>query len=138
MHRMHSRASGEHLSPLRNSAPCSIRRYYLRWLLLTIRGPTSYEALRTHNGRLYPTFKEACVARGMLENDDLPRLTLREACIHSLPYQLRSMFIQMLIHLPPFNHLAIFTEFKDAMSVDIKNKRDRDRATNVHDVDING
>ncbi|KAG5576923.1 hypothetical protein H5410_057057 [Solanum commersonii] len=34
-------------------------RYYLRLLLMNIRGPKSYEALRTVDGRCYTTFREA-------------------------------------------------------------------------------
>jgi hypothetical protein len=38
-------------------------RYYLRMLLLIVRGPQSYEALHTYNGVAHPTFQEACNAR---------------------------------------------------------------------------
>ena len=44
-------------------------RYYLRMLLLTVKGAQSYEDLRKHNGVLHRTFKEACKAHGLLNDD---------------------------------------------------------------------
>jgi hypothetical protein len=42
-------------------------RYYLRMLLLIIKGAETYEALRTYNNITYSTFKEACNACGLLQ-----------------------------------------------------------------------
>lgn len=39
--------------------PTEGERYYLRLLLMNVRGPTSYEDLRTMNERCYTTFREA-------------------------------------------------------------------------------
>jgi hypothetical protein len=44
-------------------------RYFLRMLLLVVRGAQSYEDVRRYNGVLYPTFKLACGARGLLGDD---------------------------------------------------------------------
>ena len=44
-------------------------RYYLRMLLNVIKGPTYFSDLRTINGVTYTTFKEACYALGMLDDD---------------------------------------------------------------------
>lgn len=44
-------------------------RYYLRLLLTHIPGPTSYMDLRTVNGIVYSTFREAAIANGILEDD---------------------------------------------------------------------
>jgi hypothetical protein len=44
-------------------------RYYLRMLMLTVKGVCSYESIRTHNNIIYPTFKEACKAHGLLDDD---------------------------------------------------------------------
>jgi hypothetical protein len=43
-------------------------RYYLRLLLTIIRGPTSCNDLRTVHGHIYNTFKETCMAMGLLED----------------------------------------------------------------------
>lgn len=51
------------------SNPNEGERYYLRLLLGHIRGPTSYEHLRTVKGIIYSTFREAVVANGLLQVD---------------------------------------------------------------------
>ena len=44
--------------------------FYLRFLLLNVPSPKLFEDLRTTaNGTLFPTFHEACTARGLLNND---------------------------------------------------------------------
>ena len=43
--------------------------YALHLLILHIQGPTSFEALRTKDGTVYPTFQEAAVTYGFLESD---------------------------------------------------------------------
>ena len=43
--------------------------FYLQYLLLNVPSPMSFEALRTVNETLLPTFHGACTARGLLHND---------------------------------------------------------------------
>ncbi|GKC01931.1 hypothetical protein Tco_0993541 [Tanacetum coccineum] len=52
------------------SSPASRERDYLRMLLNVVRGVTGFEHLITVNDRLCATFKEACFAYGLL-NDDM-------------------------------------------------------------------
>lgn len=40
--------------------------YYLRRLLDVVRGPTSFEDIRTFGGIVYDTFADACAARGLI------------------------------------------------------------------------
>ena len=41
----------------------------MRQLLGVVSGPRSFEHLRTVNNIVYGTYKEACIARGLLEDD---------------------------------------------------------------------
>ncbi len=50
-------------------SPNAGERYYLRLLLTVAKGPKSFADLRTVNGMEYPSFRAACLARGLLEDD---------------------------------------------------------------------
>jgi len=45
--------------------PSAGERFFLRLLLIAVPGPTSFEDLRTHDGIVHPTFRDACIARGL-------------------------------------------------------------------------
>jgi hypothetical protein len=50
--------------------PTSGERYYLRMLLNYVKGVTSYEHLRPVDGREHDTFKDACIAMGLLAHNN--------------------------------------------------------------------
>jgi hypothetical protein len=50
--------------------PTSDERYYLPMLLNYVKGATSYEHLRTMDGIEHDIFKNACIAMGLLEDDN--------------------------------------------------------------------
>ncbi|XP_035845337.1 uncharacterized protein LOC110933803 [Helianthus annuus] len=43
--------------------------YFLGILLNKVVGPKSFEDIRTVNGQVFPTFRDACYARGLLDDD---------------------------------------------------------------------
>jgi hypothetical protein len=45
-------------------------QYYLRMLLSIVCGATSFENLHTVDGIIYSSFKEVCIALGLLQNDE--------------------------------------------------------------------
>ena len=59
--------------------------FFVRMLLHQVRGPTSFEALRTFEGQLYNTFRDACHARGLLESDAHWDSALQEASRSNMP-----------------------------------------------------
>src|ERR1700761_2449104 len=59
--------------------PNAREKFYLRLLLTSVQGATSFENLCTVDRVLYPTFKEACLHRGLLEDDNEWRQCLSEA-----------------------------------------------------------
>jgi hypothetical protein len=50
--------------------PTSSEPYYLRMLLNYVKGATSYEHLWTVDGTEHDTFKNRCIAMGLLANDN--------------------------------------------------------------------
>jgi hypothetical protein len=105
---------------------CSIRdgeKYFLRILLLHVKGPTSFEdvrSVRNDDGHVivYPTFKEACIARGLLENDDEWFKCMDEASLFRFPKQLRSLFCFILVFCQPVRVSEMWEKYRDILSED--------------------
>ncbi|XP_056689832.1 uncharacterized protein [Spinacia oleracea] len=77
--------------------PGSGELYYLSALLNTIQGATCYEDIRTVNGVLYSSFKEACYARGLLDDDKEYIDGITEASFWGSAQYLRSLFVTLLL-----------------------------------------
>ncbi|CAH1439621.1 unnamed protein product, partial [Lactuca virosa] len=71
--------------------------YFLRILLNNVRGPTSFEDIRTVNRGICPTFRDACYALGLLDDDREYIEDIKEASHSATGYYLRSLFSMMLI-----------------------------------------
>lgn len=70
-------------------------------LLHTVRGPTSFEDIRTINGYVCSTNREACEKLGLLEEDQHWDSTLSEATLFSVPSKIRSLFAIILTTCTP-------------------------------------
>ncbi|KAH9076748.1 hypothetical protein Ae201684P_010682 [Aphanomyces euteiches] len=90
--------------------------FYMRMLLCYRRGPTSHEDLRTVNGVVHPKFKSAALALGFLENDEEWLTCMREATETATPYELRTLFVSILIHCEPADARGLWNKFEDEMS----------------------
>ncbi|KAJ1701031.1 hypothetical protein LUZ63_000810 [Rhynchospora breviuscula] len=93
--------------------------YYLRMLLNVVHGPTSFEEIRTINNVLYPTFKEACDALGLLDGDNEWLYTLQEAAGSATSQQLRKLFVDMLLYSEITNTLELWDACWTLMGDDI-------------------
>ncbi len=51
-------------------SPSASECYFLRTLLMKVKGVVSFEAFRTINGVVHDTFKSACIALGLYDADD--------------------------------------------------------------------
>src|SRR5581483_1206453 len=69
--------------------PSEGERYYLRILLTHIKGATSFNDLKSVNGHICKSFKEACICLGLLQNDTEWDLCLYEASQIKTGQQLR-------------------------------------------------
>lgn len=101
-----------------NNAEC----YYLRLLLHTVRGPTSFEHIRTIDGVVHPTYREACQVLGLLEDDQHWDRTLTEASATSPASQIRTLFAIILTCCAPSNPQDLWEKFKESMSDDVRRR----------------
>ena len=71
--------------------------FALRLLVINVKGPTSYDALKTIKGREYPcnTFAEAARLMGILDDQTVWERTLHEAASFMTPQQMRDLFVQV-------------------------------------------
>ena len=72
-------------------------RFFLRLLLLHVRGATSFEDLRSLNG-IYPSFREAAIARGLTESDEEWHFAMSQASLFFMSSSLRSLFVSSVNH----------------------------------------
>ncbi|XP_076047316.1 uncharacterized protein LOC143028839 [Oratosquilla oratoria] len=61
----------------------TVELFYLRLLLTHRLGPTSFTDIRTVNGHIYPTFREAVKAMGLLNDEDTWKQTILEIINHT-------------------------------------------------------
>jgi hypothetical protein len=102
-----------------NAHPTSGERYYLRILLNTVKGCTSYEDIMTVNGVVYLTFKEASQILGYLDDDNEWIHCINEAVNWASGTQLRQLFTTILCHCEVTNPKALWESTCEALSEDI-------------------
>ena len=91
--------------------PSAGERYYLRILLTKTPGATSFEDLRTWEGVLLPTFKEACLARNLLPHDRSWEYVFDELKDVASGYALRAVFNQALVFGDVSNPAALWDRY---------------------------
>lgn len=114
--------------------PTSGERYYLRMLLNCVKGATSYEHLRTVDGTEHETFKDACIAMGLLANDNEWHQAFEEAALWASGRQLRDMFASMLMFCEVTDPKQLWDAHWESLSDDIEAMTQReldDRAVTV-------
>ena len=101
--------------------------FCLRLLLFTKKGPTSFEALKTFEGVICPTFKEAARRYGLLEDDRQYDNALEEAKMSDTAFKIRQLFVTIVTACNPLDPLRLWTNFKDVMAEDIQRKKELKR-----------
>jgi len=66
-------------------SPSQIELFNLRILLLHVRGATSFEELKIVNNEIHHTFTAACLALGLIEDDEEWNRAMNEAKIWMMP-----------------------------------------------------
>nr|XP_047141325.1 uncharacterized protein LOC124816255 [Hydra vulgaris] len=101
----------------------------IRLLLLQAKGAKSWEDLRTVNGIVLETFREACVFNGLLQDDTEWQNTaiqchlatnhiLKNIVLTRMPKQIRQLFSIILIFCEPDDPLHLWNSYKAFMIKD--------------------
>jgi len=98
-------------------SPRQTECYYVRLLLNEVCGPTSFSALRTVDGQEM-SFREACLARGLLENDQHLIQAMEEAGNSQSAPHLRSLLAIIITACFPSNPCTLWQQFRDLLSED--------------------
>ena len=113
------RQRGQAIGRMYFASPNSGERFYLRLLLTVVPGATSFAHLRTVNDVPYNTFKEACFALGLLEDDQEWILCLQEAGRMQTGYALRMLFATIIFHCNPTSPGILWDQFKHHICDDL-------------------
>ena len=81
--------------------PAEGERYFLRVLLNHVPGSKSFEDLKTVDGVLCDTFREAAERRGLIEADNTLDECLTESEQFAMPASLRRLFATILVFCEP-------------------------------------
>ena len=115
--------------------PSSNETFYLRMLLKHVAGPTSYEDLRTTpDGICHPTFRDACIALGLCEDDSQWIACMEEAVAITHPGGLRALFCNILVNCKPAKPRDMFDQFSNQMSANFLYQRKKDEIISAKDL----
>lgn len=93
--------------------------WYLRLLLSKVRGPVSFKSLRTVNGVVYGTFKEACNEYGFLDDDKEWHEVIQESSKSGFPPEIRQLFVHIIVNCQVTNVKSLWTGNYQFMCDDI-------------------
>ncbi|KAL8570647.1 hypothetical protein ACOMHN_039082 [Nucella lapillus] len=95
------RKRGKAIGRMYTISPRQGECYFLRLLLNVVKGPKSYDDLKTVNGEVCATFREACQKQGLLDDDQHLQLAMEEACATQSPKLLRDLLAIILVSCNP-------------------------------------
>lgn len=124
------RGANNVVSRIYTVSPRDEERFYLRTLLLHVRGPTSYVDLRTHEGIIHSSFKAAAIAHGLLESDCEWIRCLEDAVTYQMPRQLRETFAYILHFGQPARPFELWEKFKNEFILDFASTNPEQIAAN--------
>ena len=103
--------------------PAQVQLYALRLLLNHVRGPTSFEDIRTVDGVLHDSFQDAAVALELVKDDTMWIECMREANDSQTNiHLLRKLFVSILLRCDVSNHKQFYEKCKDILREDYLHK----------------
>ena len=93
-------------------SPTAGEKFYLRTLLMIVKGPKFFDDLKTVDGVYCTTFQEACLRRGLLEDDGEWQMCLEDAAKVQTGSQLRHLFATLLLFCNPGQPHQLWLNFR--------------------------
>ena len=109
--------------------------FYLWTLLMVVKGTTLFEDICWFNGTTYPMFYEACLARGLLEDNGEWRQCLLEASYMQTGEQLRHLFA-LLLSCTPTWPAQLWIDFRQNICDDLQAHPRSSGQQTIQDEDI--
>ncbi|CAH1433533.1 unnamed protein product [Lactuca virosa] len=91
------RKVGKAIGRIHSVSPKLGEPYFLRILLNKVKGPTSFDDIRTVNGQTHSSFRDACYALGLLDDDKEYIDAIKEANHSGSGFYLRFLFATLLM-----------------------------------------
>nr|KAJ0184525.1 hypothetical protein LSAT_V11C900487400 [Lactuca sativa] len=91
------RKVGKAIGRIHSVSPKLGEAYFLRILLNKVKGPTSFDDIRTVNGQTHSSFRDACYALGLLDDDKEYIDVIKEASHSGSSFYLRFLFATLLM-----------------------------------------
>jgi hypothetical protein len=102
--------------------PAEGDRYFLRVLLNHVPGSTSFDDLKTVDGVLCDSFRDAAERRGLIESDSTLDECLTESEQFAMPVSLRRLFATILVFCEPGDVRGLWDRHLEAMSDDFRRR----------------
>ncbi|KAI9106718.1 hypothetical protein K1719_022246 [Acacia pycnantha] len=120
------RERGFSVGRLGHCTPSQGELYYIRLLLTKVRGAKDYASIRTVNNVVYPTFREACYALGLLDDDKEYIDAIKEASVWATSNYLWQFFTSMLLSHSLFDPSIVWEQTKEVICEDLLHVNHRD------------
>ncbi|XP_060801784.1 uncharacterized protein LOC132902069 [Amyelois transitella] len=111
--------SGDALGRVYTVHVSNMECFCLRMLLHHVRGPTSFRDLKKLGDQEFLTFREACEARGLLENNNHWDITMEEAVQCRSASKVRELFAILIATCGLSNPQRLWEKYKNDMADDI-------------------
>nr|XP_012567255.2 ATP-dependent DNA helicase RRM3-like isoform X1 [Cicer arietinum]XP_027186627.1 ATP-dependent DNA helicase RRM3-like isoform X1 [Cicer arietinum]XP_027186628.1 ATP-dependent DNA helicase RRM3-like isoform X1 [Cicer arietinum]XP_027186629.1 ATP-dependent DNA helicase RRM3-like isoform X1 [Cicer arietinum] len=105
--------------------PTSGENFYLRMLLNKVQGSRSFEDIKIVNGFVHLTYKDACYALGLLDDDKEFDDCIKEAAAWGTGIQLRQLFSTILLNCTVINPGLLWESNSKLLSEDILYRQHR-------------
>lgn len=127
---------GDVVSRLRYAHPTQGELFYLRMLLIHVKGATSFDSLKTQNGIVHNTFKDVCITLGLVGEDKEWEMCLRDAVdVEVSAFKLRQLFCIILVNNQPQSPCKLWELFQGSLCDDFRYRRTNEYASESTDED---